>query len=683
MEFKTRVKNISQRKFLDNAEEIDRLELLATKIRKDAIENITKTGSGHPGGSLSVADFLTVLYFGKIYDSETGLWENILRYDPSDPLWRNRDRVVLSKGHAAPAFYATLAHAGFFSEDLLKIYRKIDSTLEGHPAMYRVVHENGNVVEHGTKGVDFSTGSLGHGLSVGAGMALHAKVYGYDYNVYVVLSDGEFQEGMIWEACLTIPNKKLNNVFGFIDYNRLQVDGSIDHINQLDPLEEKLRAFNWDVQIISGHDFYAMIDVLEYFKKTRSQSQKPLMVIANTIKGKGIPEIENVYKYHAVPLTIEEYKRAERDFLYKIEILEKKIAARRPQHLMLKPLIKSQAEEEDQKIQEVISKNPPQTYTEPTATRIGYGNCLARLGEYKKIFVLNADLAGPCGTSKFIERYPEDASLPIERRSINVGVQEANMMAMGAAVASCGKIPVVNSFGIFSTGRAWEMVRQDISYPKLNVKIIGSHTGIALGEYGVSHQSTEDVGAMRILPNITVIEPSDAIQADSLFEKAVQYEGPVYFRIGRNPTPLIYSGNNSYGVKPIKDFEIGKGYKIKEGKDIALICSGPILIQALMVAQVVNESICVIDMPTIRPIDGDVIEEAAIETGHICTVQDHFENGGLKDEVLGVISSRRLNVTFEFVALSGFAKSGSPTDLYEKYGLSAKCIIKKLGLTTR
>lgn len=672
---------MSQRRFLDSAGEIDRLELLATKIRKNAIENITKSKVGHPGGSLSVADFLTVLYFGRTCDPETDLWENIMRYDPSDPLWTNRDRLVLSKGHAAPALYATLAQAGFFSEDLLKIYRKIDSPLEGHPAMYRIFNEDGRRVEHGTKGVDFSTGSLGHGLSVGAGMALHAKVYGYDYNVYVILSDGEFQEGMTWEACLAIPNKKLNNVCGFIDYNRLQVDGSIDQINQLDPLDEKLRAFNWDVKVISGHDFYAIIDVLDYFKKTRSQTEKPLMVVANTIKGKGVPEIENVYKYHAVPLTTEEYERAERDFLAKIDILEKKIAARKPVPMKVKPLVKTQPKEDEQDLQGIIKKNPPQPYIEATATRIGYGNGLARLGEFKKIFVLNADLAAPCGTTKFIERYPENAPLAINRRSINVGVQEANMMSMGAGMASCGKIPVVNSFGIFSTGRAWEMVRQDISYPRLNVKIVGSHTGIALGEYGVSHQSIEDVGAMRILPHIMVIEPSDAVQADILIEKALQYEGPLYFRIGRNATDLIYSDSNRYGVTPRRDFEIGKGYKVRDGKDITLICSGPILIQALIVAQRVKESVRVIDMPTIRPVDEAIIEEASLETKYICTVQDHFENGGLKDEVLGVIAKRGLHVKFQFIAVAGFAESGSAADLYEKYGLSANRIIEKLQLS--
>jgi transketolase len=227
------------------------------------------------------------------------------------------------------------------------------------------------------------------------------------------------------------------------------------------------------------------------------------------------------------------------------------------------------------------------------------------------------------------------------------------------------------------------MVRQDISYTRLNVKIIGSHTGIALGEYGVSHQSIEDIGAMRILPHIMVIEPSDVIQADRLIEKALQYEGPLYFRVGRNPTDLIYSDNNRYGVKPRRDFEIGKGYKVREGKDIALICSGPILIQALLVAQRVKESVCVIDMPTIRPVDEAIIEEAALETGYICTVQDHFENGGLRDEVLWVINKRNLRIKFQFIALSGFAESGSAADLYEKYGLSANRIIERLGLTEK
>ena len=273
---------MSQRKYLDQAGEIDRIELIATRIRKNAIENITKSGVGHPGGSLSIADMLSVLYFGNVYNPEANAWERIMRYDPENPLWPDRDRFILSKGHAAPALYATLAEAGFFSEDILKIYRKIDSPLEGHPAMYRVLKEGERTLQHGTPGVDFSTGSLGHGLSAAAGMALHAKVYGYDYNVFAMLGDGDLQEGMSWEAVMTIPNKKLNNVCAFIDYNRLQVDGCTDLINPLDPLGEKFKAFNWDVREISGHDYYAIIDVLAEFKRTRAENGSPMMVVVSS-----------------------------------------------------------------------------------------------------------------------------------------------------------------------------------------------------------------------------------------------------------------------------------------------------------------------------------------------------------------------------------------------------------------
>jgi transketolase len=674
---------MSQRRFLDEAGEIDRLKLIAARIRKNALENITKTKAGHPGGSLSVADILAALYFGRTCDPESGAWENVLRYDPADPLWPDRDRLILSKGHAAPALYAALSQAGFFSEDLLKIYRKIDSTLEGHPAMYRVSEENDRVIEHGTKGVDFSTGSLGHGLSAGAGMALHAKVYGYDYNVYVILGDGDMQEGMTWEASLTIPNKGLNKVCGIVDCNRLQVDGRTDDINRLDPLALKLEAFNWEVKEIDGHDFYALIDTLHEFKKTRSEKARPLMVLAHTIKGKGFSEIEDVCKYHAVPLDDEEYGRAETECLALFDKLEKRAFAPRRRKMEVRPLTKRPDARKEQSLAEIIRGNPCQEYRDHTATRIGYGNALARLGEYEKLFVLNADLMGACGATAFCEKYPENAEEPLQRRSMNVGVQEANMMTMGAAMAACGKIPVVNSFGVFSTGRAWEMVRQDIAYPRLNVKIIGSHTGIALGEYGVSHQAIADVGAMRILPGIVIIEPSDALQADLLFERALQYDGPVYFRVGRNPTPLVYAEGNAFGVNPVREFQIGKGYRVREGKDITLICSGPILIEALKAASLVKESVAVIDMPTIRPIDETLIEEAARQTGRICTVQDHYENGGLRDEVMAVITERRIPVQMDYVALSGFAKSGSPADLYDRFGLSARRIVEKLKLTTK
>ncbi len=672
-----------KKKCSPHAGQIDLLCLKAARIRQHAIENITRSGVGHPGGSLSVADLLSALYFGKIRVCPADRWEPILRHDPGNPLWPARDRLILGKGHAAPALYATLAEAGFFSHDLLRIYRKIESPLEGHPAMYRLFESDGRRTEHGVKGVDFSTGSLGHGLSAAAGMALHAKVYTVDYRVYALLGDGDLQEGMTWEACLTIPNKKLNNVCAIVDYNRLQVDGAADDINCLEPLTDKFRAFNWEVCEIDGHDFTQIIEAFDHFITTRPQTERPLAIIARTIKGKGVPAIENDFRYHAVPLDEAAYRIAEKNFLLQIEALEAKISAAVPGEVRTAtPCVKPPAEKK-RRLADIIRKSPPPRYEKPTATRLGYGNALARLGEYEKIFVLNADLAAACGTEAFVKRYPENAVRPIDRRSLNVGVQEANMMTMGAALAACGNIPVVNSFGIFSTGRAFEMVRQDISYPRLNVKIIGSHTGAALGEYGVSHQAIEDVGCMRLLPHLTVIEPSDAFQADRLFEKALLLDGPLYFRVGRNPTPLFYCDNNAYGIRPLSDFEIGRGYQVRPGKDLTLICSGPILHEALEAAGRVRESVRVIDMPTIRPVDAALVEKAARETGRICTVQDHFENGGLKDEILTVIAARRLAVEFDYIALTGFAKSGSQADIYERYGLSANAIIRKLRLTPR
>ena len=676
-----------QSRFLDEFGEIDRLELIATKIRKRLLDHIAKSKVGHPGGSISVTDKLTDLYFGRIFDPQKQTWDNILHYDPQEPLWPERDRVVLSKGHAAPALYSTLAEAGFFSEEVLKIYKKIDSPLEGHPALYQVIRKNGRLVERGTKGVDFSTGSLGHGLSVGTGFALYSKIYEKGSNVFVILGDGEFQEGMLWEACMTVPNKRLDNVCAIIDKNGLQCDGKTDLINSLEPFDQKLRAFNWDVRVIDGHDFYSLLDALYEFRKGKRDPGKPFAIIANTVKGKGFPEIENDNKYHAFPISLEQYERAEEILNGKMRTLEDKMRANPPRDkVRIEPLNKkTPSPEKDQSLKDIIRENPlvEAEYQAPTATRLGYGNALHRLGKYKKIFVLNADLTNPCGTTKFVGVYSENAVPVSERRTLNVGIQECNMMSIAAAMASCGIIPVVNSFGVFSTGRAWEMVRQDISYPRQNVKIIGSHTGIALGEYGVSHQSTEDIGVMRALPNIAILEPSDAIQADSLFEKALLWEGPVYTRLGRNPTDLIYSANNAFKVKPVRDFEIGKGYGLKQGSDLTFIASGPIILQALIVAQSVKESVGVIDMPTIVPIDESIVLEAAKRSKKIVTLQDHYKNGGLKDAVAEVLAVKGARVEFDFVGLEDFAESGSAKDLYEKYGLSANSLIKRFHLTPK
>jgi len=252
-------------------EQIDELTEKARLIRRHIINMITEAGSGHPGGSLSCADILTTLYF------------HVLKVDPKNPKWAERDRFVLSKGHAAPALYAVLAEKGFFpKEELLKL-RKTNAMLQGHPDM------------NSTPGLDISTGSLGQGLSAANGMALAAKLDKKDYRVYVLLGDGEIEEGQVWEAAMCAAHYNLDNLTAFVDNNGLQIDGPIDKVMSPGIIQDKFKAFGWNVIDIDGHDFSQIASAIEQANNTRG---KPTVIVAKTIKGRGVPFMENEAGWH-------------------------------------------------------------------------------------------------------------------------------------------------------------------------------------------------------------------------------------------------------------------------------------------------------------------------------------------------------------------------------------------------
>ena len=259
------------------------LSLKACRVRQHIIEGTFHAKSGHPGGSLSAADVITYLYFKE------------MRVDPSNPKWEDRDRFVLSKGHAAPALYGALAVKGFFPEDEIKNLRKPQSFLQGHPDM------------KGVPGVDMSTGSLGQGVSCAVGMALAGKVAGKDYRVYSVLGDGEIQEGQVWEAAMFAAHKKLDNLTIFIDNNNLQIDGTMDEVNSPYPIPEKFAAFGWNTVEIDGHDFDQIEDAIAQAKGVKD---KPTAVIMHTVKGKGVSFMENQVGWHGVAPNAEQYENA-------------------------------------------------------------------------------------------------------------------------------------------------------------------------------------------------------------------------------------------------------------------------------------------------------------------------------------------------------------------------------------
>jgi transketolase len=252
-------------------------------LRQDIVRMIGAAGSGHPGGSLSAIDILTALYF------------NVMRHDPARPQWPDRDRFVLSKGHGAPALYSVLARAGYFSPHLLPTLRKLDSPLQGHPEMGKL------------PGVEASTGSLGQGLSIGAGMALAARIDRKDYRVYVMIGDGEIDEGQVWEAALSSPYYRLDNLTAIIDYNGQQLDGWVKDIMELEPLKEKWHSFGWHVIEIIGHDFQ---QILKAFDEAKSVSGKPSVVIAKTVKGKGVSFMENNLEFHGMAPNAEQLEKA-------------------------------------------------------------------------------------------------------------------------------------------------------------------------------------------------------------------------------------------------------------------------------------------------------------------------------------------------------------------------------------
>lgn len=259
------------------------LNEITNVIRKDIVSMICKSKSGHPGGSLSAVEILTALYFDQ------------MNIDPTNPKMEDRDRFVLSKGHAAPALYATLAERGYFDKEELNYLRKLGSMLQGHPDMKKI------------PGVEMSTGSLGQGFSVACGMAMAAKLDNAPWNVYALLGDGEVQEGIIWEAAMSAAHYKLDNMIAFLDYNGLQIDGEVESVMSINPIEDKFKTFGWNVITIDGHDFDQIFAALDMAKDTVG---KPTMIIAKTIKGKGVSFMENQASWHGSAPNEEQLEQA-------------------------------------------------------------------------------------------------------------------------------------------------------------------------------------------------------------------------------------------------------------------------------------------------------------------------------------------------------------------------------------
>ena len=363
------------------------LEIKATYVRELAMEMIAAAGSGHPGGSLSIADVITAIYFGEINGVP------ILNIDPKNPRAASRDRVVLSKGHAAPILYAALNLKGFFSEEHNSTLRELNSPLQGHPDMNKLA------------GIDMSSGELGLGLSTAGGIAHASRILEKPYAVYAILGDGEMQKGQVWEALMAIPNKRLNNICLIVDRNKLQIDGTVEEVNDIGRVEDKLKEFGWNPMGIDGHSFHEILKAINTFKNIQ-EGQPPVAIVAHTRKGAGVVAMSGDYTYHGKAPRPKVLNNAKEAFELKREDSRKRLAKLtkhedEPARIQ-KPLEIKNGHDNIESLESIIKRKPVRDYVRSTATRRAFGYALHRLGSYEPIVVLNADLIESTKTFDFV-----------------------------------------------------------------------------------------------------------------------------------------------------------------------------------------------------------------------------------------------------------------------------------------
>jgi transketolase len=607
-----------------NEEKIEKLEKLARLIRYFILTSTTQAGSGHPTSSLSATDLMTALLFGRVF-----------RFDIENTGHPNNDRLIFSKGHASPLFYALWAAAGKVTETELMMLRKFGSPLEGHTTVAFPY-------------VEASTGSLGQGLSIGFGMALNAKYLDkLPYRTYVLLGDSEMSEGSQWETIQIAAHYKLDNLIGIIDVNRLGQRGETMYGHDLKAYERRISSFGWETIVINGHSFP---EILHAYGKALNVSEKPVMIIAKTIKGKGVSFIEGVSNWHGKTLKKEELSRALGE-LGKVNTSVKG-EIKKPEDLRHEEAVPEKADE--------ISYTPDK----PVATRRAYGNALVRIfPQFPSMVVLDAEVSNSTYAEIFKEKYPE--------RFFEMYIAEQNMVGAALGLSCRGKIPFISTFAAFFT-RAFDQIRMS-QYSNTNIKFAGSHAGVSIGEDGPSQMGLEDIAMFRTTLNSVVLYPSDAVSTERLVEEAIKHKGIVYIRTTRKDTPILYGKEEEFVIGGSKVLRRSKG-------DLAsVIAAGITLHEALHAYEELKKEgipIRIIDLYSIKPIDRKNLEEAARETRAIITVEDHFVEGGIGEAVRSALAE--LAVPVHTLAVRKMPKSGKPAELLDYEEISRGAIIGKV-----
>lgn len=612
---------------------INHLKDLAKLLRFYSLDMTTRAGSGHLTSALSAVDLMTILFFDK------------LKFDLEDPQNPQNDRLIFSKGHASPLLYSLYRVAGVISDKELLNYRQLGSKLEGHPAP---------VFSY----VEVATGSLGQGLSVGVGMALSAKYLDKtDNKIYVLLGDGETAEGSFWEAVEIASYYRLGNLVGILDVNRLGQSQETMLGYQVETYAKRIGSFGWKTMVINGHDFGG---INRAFDRIKTNSNQPTMIIAKTVKGKGVSFLEDKNGWHGKALPPQELELAKKELgpvdLSIVGRVKKPEPFNKAQSKLAQAIREPRA-----KLKEI-----PYKIGDKISTRKAFGQTLAELADQNENLVV---LDGDVQNSTFTELTAGEEN----NKFWQMFIAEQNMVGVAAGLAARGKIPILATFAAFLT-RAFDQIRMN-TISGLNIKYVGSHAGVSIGQDGPSQMGMEDLAMFRAVHSCVVLYPADGVAAAKLTEEMLNYKGPSYLRLARPDTPVIYEVKENFSIGASKTLISSKKDKI------TIVAAGITVFEALAAQKElvkVGVNVRVIDCYCIKPIDEETLRLAAKETGgKIITVEDHWFEGGLGDAVLNVFASSG-EVKIYKMAVCQMPHSGSTSDNIKAAGINAVSIVKKV-----
>jgi transketolase len=593
---------------------------LAQQLRVDSIRASTPPKSGHPTSSMSAAELMAVLT------------SKYFRYDFDRPRHPGNDHLIFSKGHASPLLYSMYKACGAISDEELLTFRSLGSRLEGHPTPV-------------LPWVDVATGSLGQGLPIGVGVALATRLEQSPARVWVLCGDSEMAEGSMWEAFEHAAFYKLDKLIAIIDVNRLGQRGQTMHGWDLSSYVRRAEAFGWAAIEIDGHDVAA---VDRAYEEALSMRGRPTVIVARTIKGKGVKAVENQENWHGKPLADPEAAIAELGGQRNITVDVHKPPPFEPR-----------------RIENVSPALPLYDLGEQVATRKAYGDALVALGKADDAIVaLDGEVSNSTFADEFAKKFPE--------RYFEMFIAEQQLVAAAVGMQVRRWKPFASTFAAFFT-RAYDFIRM-AAISRATIKLCGSHAGVSIGEDGPSQMALEDIGAFRAIHGSTVLYPSDANQTAKLVAAMVDREGISFLRTTRAATPVIYDADEA--------FPIGGSKVVRSSAhdDVTIIGAGITLHEAMKAADALAEegiNARVIDLYSVKPIDRAALQAAAKAThGRIVTVEDHWAEGGIGEAVLSALDDADERPHVSIVAVREMPSSGKPMELLAAAGIDAEHIIE-------